>query len=249
MKIEILGCSGAVAKGYNTTSILIDGSLLIDAGSAASVLPEERLCDIEHILLTHPHIDHVKELPFILEALYAKNHHPVTVWGSSETIRALDNHIFNGVIWPKIRELNAYQHIVVFREVPAGEFAVGGVTVSAHRAFHIPGAFSYHISDGSSSIIISGDTGLENDFLAFTESFDHTLKAIFVEVSFPDRMEDFAKLTRHLTPSLLTQGLADRVPETARVIAYHMKPRYKDEVVAQLPPNVAYITGGEVFQF
>lgn len=248
MKIEILGCSGAVAQGYNTTSILIDESVLIDAGAAASALSEERLCKLRHILITHPHVDHIKELPFILEALYSQNDHAVTVWASRKTIKALDVHIFNGIIWPRIRELNSYQNIVIFREVPVGEFTVEGFTVSALRADHIPGSLGYLISDGSDSVIFSGDTGLDPALFSMAESLNHHLKALFVEVSFPNRMEDFARLTMHLTPSLLGQGLEGRLPATVRVFAYHIKPKYLDEVVAQLPPNVAYITGGEVFQ-
>jgi len=249
MKIEILGCSGAVMKGYNTTSILIDGNILIDAGSAASALSEDRLCGIRHILLTHSHIDHIKELPFILEALYSKKDDKVTVWGSRDTIEALAGNIFNGVIWPKITELNSYKDIVFFREIPEGEIMLEGLAVKALPAMHIPGALGYLVSDSTGKVMFSGDMGFDTNFFDLAASLNHSLKALFVEVSFPDRMEDFARLTRHLTPALLKKGLEGRAPTTARIFAYHMKPRYIDEVVAELPPNVAYITGGEVFQF
>ncbi|HPS93991.1 MAG TPA: MBL fold metallo-hydrolase, partial [Deltaproteobacteria bacterium] len=69
MRIEILGCSGSVMPGFNTTSILINGKILIDVGSAASVLPESSLAQIRNILITHSHIDHIKELPFLIDAL------------------------------------------------------------------------------------------------------------------------------------------------------------------------------------
>jgi hypothetical protein len=48
---------------------------------------------------------------------------------------------------------------------------------------------------------------------------------------------------------LLKQGMNGQPQSRARIIAYHIKPRYLDEVVAELPPNVAYIVGGEVFEF
>ena len=249
MKIEILGCSGSVAQGYNTTSILLNDSVLLDAGSAASVLPEERLRGIRHILLTHAHIDHVKELPFILDALYSQTDHDVTVWGSANTIEALRDNIFNGVIWPRVAELNRAKALVSFRAVPAGGFAADGLAVETIRTEHIPGSLGYLVSDGPSKVMFSGDTGLAPALFHLVKSLEGSLKALFVEVSFPDRMEAFAKLTMHLTPSLLVTGLAGLAPTPARIFAYHIKPRYLDEVVAELPPNVAYITGGEVFRF
>jgi ribonuclease BN (tRNA processing enzyme) len=249
MKIEILGCSGAVSQGYNTTSILINGTVLIDAGSAASAIAEDRLCAIQHILLTHTHIDHVKELPFILDALYSQQDHAVTVWGHPTTLEALERHVFNGVLWPRIRELNSYQNVVFFREIPEGGFRIEDLAVKTVYAEHIPGAVGYLVAEGSSMVLFSGDTGLNPDFFDLVESLGSSLKALFVEVSFPNRMESFAKLTRHLTPALLEKSLAGRAPLAARVFAYHIKPRNIDEVVAELPPNVAYITGGEVFQF
>jgi ribonuclease BN (tRNA processing enzyme) len=249
MKIEILGCSGAVAKGYNTTSILINGNVLMDAGSAASALTEEHLCRIRHIMLTHPHMDHIKELPFILEAMFAQKEQGVTVWGSRNTLEALTGNIFNGIVWPRIMELNNYKEVVSFREIPEDEFAVEGLTVKALRAEHIPGSVGYLVSDGASKVMFSGDTGNDSRLFNLVDFLNHSLKALFVEVSFPNRLEELARLSMHLTPALLGRGLEGRAPTHAKIFAYHIKPRYLDEVVAELPPNVAYITGGEVFQF
>ncbi len=72
---------------------------------------------IKHILITHSHIDHIKELPFILDTLLQRSH-GVTVWGSKNTISALNGNIFNGIIWPEIRELNNHKDFVKFQEVP-----------------------------------------------------------------------------------------------------------------------------------
>ena len=43
MKIEVLGCSGSVMRGYDTTSILVNAKVLIDAGSVMSVLPADEI--------------------------------------------------------------------------------------------------------------------------------------------------------------------------------------------------------------
>lgn len=248
MKIEILGCSGSVMQGFNTTSILVNGDILIDAGSAASVLPDDGIRAIKHILITHSHIDHIKELPFILDTLLQRSH-GVTVWGSKNTISALNGNIFNGIIWPEIRELNNHKDFVKFQEVPDSEFSAGNVRIRPIPVEHIPGSLSYLISEGDGYVLISGDTGYNQALFDLACSLGTGLKAFFIEVSFPNRMNELAQLTRHITPMLLQKGIAEHVSPSTRVIAYHIKPKHIDEVVAELPPNVAYITGGEVFEF
>lgn len=249
MKIEILGCSGSVAKGYNTTSILINGSVLIDAGSAASTLSEERQSAIRHILITHPHLDHIKELPFILDTLFSQTTQGVTVWGSEETIHALNDNIFNGIIWPEIKELNNHKDLFSTQVIPSCGFTAGGIMLEPIPVKHIPGSLCFKISEGDGHVLISGDTGYDQALFDIAGSLGTALKALFIEVSFPNKMEDFARLTHHITPMILQKGIACGVPSTTRVVAYHIKPKYIDEVVAELPPNVAYITGGEVFEF
>lgn len=249
MKIEILGSSGSIMQGYDTTSILINGETLIDAGSAASKLPEEKLCAVSNILLTHAHIDHIKELPFILDTLFSREDSNVTVWASRDTISALDTYVFNGVIWPEIRSLNNHRNVVALREVPEAGLNLGKLRVKPFPVRHIPGSLAYLVSEGDVNVFFSGDTGDDESFLNILGSLGGSLTALFIEVSFPDCLEEFAGLTMHLTPKLLEKALKDRVPPAVKTIAYHIKPKHIDEVVAQLPPNVAYILGGEVFQF
>ncbi len=249
MRIEILGCSGSVMRGFNTTSILVNGDILIDAGSAASVLTDDGIRSIKHILITHSHIDHIKELPFVLDTLLLQRSHPVTVWGSRDTIDALNGNIFNGIIWPEIKKLNNRKEFVKFREVPGSDFSTGSIMIRPIPVEHIPGSLSYLISEEDGYVLISGDTGYNQELFDLAGSLGAGLKAFFIEVSFPNRMNELAELTRHITPVLLQKGITGHVSPSTRVIAYHIKPKHIDEVVAELPPNVAYITGGEVFEF
>lgn len=249
MKIEILGCNGSVMPGYNTTSILVDGRILIDAGSAASVLPEEAVCALRHIMITHTHMDHIKELPFALDTMFSHGQAGVTIWGSRETIDVLTRHIFNSLIWPEIKDYNTNKKFIEFREVPGERFEVEGLFVESFPVEHIPGSRYYMFSEGNGRVLFSGDTGYDERLFDLVGSLGADLKAFFVDVSFPNRMEGLALISRHLTPSLLEKGIMRRISPAARVVAYHIKPKYLDEVVAELPPNVAYITGGEVFEF
>lgn len=247
MKIEILGCSGSVAIGFNTTSILINGDTLIDAGSAASILSDAGIRSIRNILLTHSHIDHIKELPFILDVLYSHNVEGVTIWGSKPTMDVLKAHVFNGMIWPEMEELKVDESVFKFACVPDGWFEIGQLKVHAVEVDHIPGSVAYVLSEGDRFVIFSGDTGYTQTLFDLAASYGDTLKAFFIEASFPNRMQSIASLTHHLTPSKIGTGIEGFTRNTPRVIAYHIKPKYLQEVIAELPERVSVIKGGEVF--
>ncbi len=248
MRIEILGCSGSVMKGYNTTSILINGSILIDAGSAASVLTEACLNDIRHVFLTHTHIDHLKELPFILDPVLSRKSEGITVWGSKDTIDVLKDHIFNGLIWPNIEEIIMDATRLEFEYIQDGtRMNLGGVSVESFPVDHIPGSVGYTITEDDRYVIFSGDMGYSDDFFDMVSARGDALMALFVETSFPNRMTEMARISKHLTPEMVAKGMARGISDSSRIIAYHIKPAYFDEIISDLPSGVEHIKGGEVF--
>ncbi|MGH7873727.1 MAG: MBL fold metallo-hydrolase [Candidatus Binatia bacterium] len=62
MKFHVIGCSGGQAPGHNVSSYLVNDSALIDAGLAAGVLNLKSQKNIENVLITHAHLDHVMAL-------------------------------------------------------------------------------------------------------------------------------------------------------------------------------------------
>src|SRR4029434_1190892 len=100
MKVRVLGCSGAIARDCRTTSFLIDGDLLVDAGTGVGDLTLEEMRGIEHVLLTHSHLDHVAALPLMVDSIASTLTRPIRVHALAGTIAALKAHIFNNVIWP-----------------------------------------------------------------------------------------------------------------------------------------------------
>ena len=57
--LKILGCSGSISKGHRTTSFKINENILIDAGSGVLDLTIDELKKIDHIFITHSHLDHI----------------------------------------------------------------------------------------------------------------------------------------------------------------------------------------------
>ena len=62
MLVRIIGGHGGVSPGFKNTSYLIDGKLLIDAGSVASGLQIDQQVLIDNILISHSHLDHISDL-------------------------------------------------------------------------------------------------------------------------------------------------------------------------------------------
>ena len=60
MKLTVLGCAGGIGgRERLTTCLLLDDDILLDAGTGLATLDIDALAKIEHVFLTHTHLDHV----------------------------------------------------------------------------------------------------------------------------------------------------------------------------------------------
>ena len=89
MKVRVLGCSGAIARDCRTTSFLVNHNILIDAGTGVGDLTLEEMRQIDHVFLTHSHLDHIAALPLMLDAVSSLRSQPVQVHAPAATIAAL----------------------------------------------------------------------------------------------------------------------------------------------------------------
>ena len=104
MRIRVLGCSGGSAPGRAPSCYLLDRGVAVDAGALASALTVDEQYEIRHVLLTHAHWDHCRDLP-----LHVINRRPDTptlmVHALPETIHALRTHLMNAEVWFKAFDL------------------------------------------------------------------------------------------------------------------------------------------------
>ena len=122
MRVRVLGCSGAIAKDCRTTSFLVDGDLLVDAGTGVGDLSLEEMRGIRHVLLTHSHLDHVAALPLMVDSIASQLTEPIRVSALPGTIAALKTHVFNNVIWPDFSRIPSPQApFVSFHEIQVGQ--------------------------------------------------------------------------------------------------------------------------------
>lgn len=243
MKIRVLGCHGSDqllegglhARQCRTCGFLINETVMLDAGTvgAALTLPEQRR--IRHILLSHLHFDHIKGLPTFADNLVDEGVHSVTLNSIHEVLDGLQAYVFNGEVYPDFLTLPDPQHsIFVCRPIEARkESEFSGLRVTAIPVNHLVPTVGFLIKEGDSSLLYSGDTCVTDELWAVAAR-EPTLKAAFIETSFPDEMEDLARVSKHLTPSLFAQEFRKLGRPDLPVYVYHLKPRFKQEISRQL---------------
>ena len=143
MRLRVLGCSGGIGGQHNrTTSFLVDQDILIDAGTGVGDLSLGELTLIDHIFVTHSHLDHVNSIAFFLDSVGALRPKPVTVYATAPTIETLKKHLFNWDIWPDFTQIpTPEQPWLRYEEVEVGKVIdLGGRRITVLPAIHtVPG--------------------------------------------------------------------------------------------------------------
>jgi ribonuclease BN (tRNA processing enzyme) len=225
MRLRVLGCSGSIGGQHNrTTSFLVDQDILIDAGTGVGDLSLPELTLIDHIFVTHSHLDHVNSIAFFLDSVGALRPKPVTVYAMAPTIETLKKHLFNWDIWPDFTQIpTPEQPWLRYHEIDVGTvITLGGRKITALPAIHTVPAVGYQLDSGKGSLVFSGDTG-PNDGLWNAVNQIENLKFLIIETAFADKDRWLAELSKHLCPSMLGEELA-KLDRPAEIYITHLKP-------------------------
>lgn len=224
MKLRTLGCSGGISKELRTTSFLLDGDILIDAGTGVGDLTLQELRCIDHIFLTHSHLDHIACIPFLVDTVGGQRDVPLTIHALPETLEALQKYIFNWVIWPDFRQIpNGNDPVMVYSPVRIGEAVeLAGRKITPLPADHVVPAVGYHLDSGHGSLVFSGDTTVCDALWAAVNRIDN-LRYLIIETAFSNLDHELAVLAKHLCPSLLAAELA-KLRRPAEIFITHLKP-------------------------
>ncbi|MEY4564197.1 MAG: hypothetical protein RLZZ618_3474 [Pseudomonadota bacterium] len=237
MKIRVLGCSGAIAAGSRTTAFLIDHDVLVDAGTGVGDLPLDELAQIDHILISHSHLDHILAIGLLADSVMrrraAQGRGPIQVHALPETLQALRDHIFNGVIWPDFTRLPSEQQPSL-RLVPFAvgqRLQLGGKNFEVLTAAHTVPAVGFALEGREGWWVYTGDTG-PNPALWLRLA---TMKVahLVIETAFSDEEKELACLSRHLCPTQLGRELV-HLAGSVNVHITHIKPGEVDAVMAEV---------------
>lgn len=207
MKVRVLGCSGSIAKNCRTTSFLLDHDLLVDAGTGVGDLTLEEMGSIDHVLLTHAHLDHVAALPLMLDAVGAQRTTPVRIYALQGTIDALKAHIFNGTIWPDFSQIPTPESpFLSFHPVEIGQVLfLAGKQIEVLPAVHTVPAVGYAFASAKGYWVFTGDTERNPALWARINQLDVAM--LVIETAFSNRERSLAERSLHLSPSALASEL------------------------------------------
>jgi ribonuclease BN (tRNA processing enzyme) len=245
MILRVLGSAGAELPDFRPPAFLLDGCLLLDAGTIGSVLSEEEQWQIENIFITHSHLDHIRSIPPLADNIIIKNMlHSVTVSSIPVVIEAMKVHLFNNVIWPDFTKIPSEDAPVInFSAIePYRSYAVGNYTITAIPVNHTVPTVGYVVNSGGKTLVYTGDTGPTEEIWQYCSGAD----ALIVEVSFPDALQNLAQLTKHLTVAMLTEELAKIPVLPKRILVTHPKPQYYDQILREV--NDMSIAGVELLR-
>ncbi len=161
MRIRVLGCSGGIGAGARTSAMLVDNDVLIDAGTGIGDLELSDLDSIRHVFLTHAHLDHVAGLPMLVDHVFDDDFdEPITVYAREETLRAVKDHLFNGVIWPDFTLLPSPENPMLRWHVtsPGDTIRIGERHFYAVDVMHTVPSLGFTVQNAGGAFAVSGDT-------------------------------------------------------------------------------------------
>ena len=235
MKLRVLGCSGGIGgRLMRTTSMLVDHDILIDAGTGLTELTLAEMAMIEHVFITHSHLDHLAALPLMIDSVADMHDRPITLYATDATLEIIKNHIFNWAIWPDFSEIAIRQEAVMqYQTIRIGEpVRLGERTITAVPAEHTVPAVGYHLDSGQASLVFTGDTTVNDAFWPVINRISN-LKYLIIETAFSNRERRLAQTSKHLCPSMLAEELA-RLERDVSVFITHLKPGQVELIMGEI---------------
>ncbi len=253
MKVRVLGCSGGIGAARDTTSILIDDDILIDAGSGLGTLRIDEMVSIRHIFITHSHLDHVAFIPLLVDTIFDRIEEPIIIHAQETTLKALREHIFNWVMWPDFAELpHPDQPVLAYETLLPGDIVtIGDRSFQAIPVNHVVPAVGYRVEQNGKAFAFSGDT-TTNDTLWEKLNNHDNLEFLIIESAFANHDIKLCQLARHYCPSLLAEDI-EKLKHKPSLHMTHLKPGEEDIIMSEVRSllndwDVEQLKGGEEFE-
>ncbi len=239
MDIRILGAHNCEAKDIKCVSFLIDDILALDAGSLASSLSISEQRKLKAILITHYHYDHVRDIP-ILGMNLLLNSATISLFSTAPVRDKLTAHLLNGDIYPNFLERPTDNPTIKFTVIePLKTRQIEGYEILPVAVGHSIPAVGYQVtSPEGKKVFYTGDTGQ-----GLSECWGYiSPDLLIIELTMPDKYENAARKTGHLTPVLLKQELIsfrEIKGYLPRILAIHINPYLEAEISAEIAPVAA----------
>lgn len=234
--IEFLGTSGTRTPTEGTTCLRISKHCVIDAGNLIAGLKDE-LFDIEHIFLTHSHLDHIIDIPFVADLFVTHKNIPLKVYALKSTLKDLQNSIFNHRIWPNFAEIDliaSANKTIEFIEIsPETVYTIDDITLKPFKTNHTDGSCGYVIQHENNAILFTSDTYKCNRIWELLEE-NSSIHSVIIDVSFPSDYEKLAQDSKHLTPKLLLEERLTCSRNDFLIYPFHLKAQFEPQIRQEL---------------
>jgi cAMP phosphodiesterase len=236
-------------------SYVVNDTVSIDGGVLGLLSPLEIQRRIQHVFLSHSHLDHLATLPLFIDNVYSLGPECPTVWAAADVLDVLQKHLFNDRIWPDMLRLSEEESPFLRMNPLSAEQAVevNGLKVTPIPVHHVVPTFGFlveEIASGSSVLFVS-DTG-PTDRIWEIANLAPGLKAVFLECSFPNSLRWLAEKAMHLTPDLFRGELA-KLHRPVPVYVIHVKLAFETQILAELAdlgiPDLHIPEPGKVLEF
>jgi cAMP phosphodiesterase len=237
--------------------MLVDHDVLIDAGTGVGDLSMEELLRIDHIFVTHSHLDHIACIPLLLDTVMGFRTEPIIVHATKETLHSLRTHIFNWKIWPDFNQIpDVINPFLRYNEIELDKtVTLNGREFTAIPANHVIPAVGYQIDSGENSLVFTGDT---TECPALWEKVNRisNLKYLIIETAFSNCEIELARLSKHLCPSMLVSELnqldLNRFESSVQVFITHTKPGEGEMIMQEISKSklispVQALNQGQIF--
>jgi ribonuclease BN (tRNA processing enzyme) len=255
MRVKVLGCSGGIGGILRTTCFLIDDDILLDAGTGVGDLSIEQLLKIDHVFITHSHLDHIASIPLLVDTVFGMKKSPVYVHSTAETWAILKEHVFNWKVWPDFTVIpDANDPFLIWKEVKIGETVdIKGRKFTPIPANHVVPAVGYHLEGDKSSMLFTGDTTTCDPIWGYANEIKN-LKYLIIETAFSNAELELAKMSKHFCPSLLIAELAKMKHQPLpRIYITHLKPGEGELIMREIETdayefNARPLYNGHIFE-
>ncbi len=255
MKLRVLGCSGGIGgRHLRTTSLLVDNDILIDAGTGVGDVSLAELMLIDHIFVTHSHLDHVCSIPFLVDTVGGMRNKPLIVHATEPTLEIIRNHIFNWSIWPDFTQVpTPSKPFMRYEPMELGETVeLKGRKITSLPANHVVPAVGFQVDSGQASLVFTGDTTTHDPLWKVVNKITN-LRYLIIETAFCNRERELAVAAKHFCPSLLAEELP-KLERSAEIFITHLKPgeieltmQEVEDCAGQYKPRM--LQNNQVFEF
>lgn len=235
------------------TSYLINDTLAVDAGALAIGLTPEEQLRIRSVIITHAHLDHIISLPLFITDLFEELREPINLFATPSDFDAMRDHLFTSRVWIPLDTMkNSHTELINYKPIKSGEsFYAEGLKITPIPVTHTVLTHGLVIEDDNCALLFTSDTGATERIWQTIVDCDK-LRAVFIDLSFPNSLTELARISCHHSPETLLEELP-KIKNDVPVYAVHLKAAYRERVAAEVRalnhPRIQIAEVGREYKF